>query len=191
MWPCRKTYQEDLLGEFYRMRRLYTKNNSKKLSYLLRHDHSYAFEIGGWRELTELCLLHSFTVEEVVDIVSNDDKGRFEFNPDKTKVRALYGHSVDVDLLLHKQEPPLHLLHGTALKYIESIRNNGLKSKARQYVHLTEDRDLALRTGSRHGLAVLLVIDAKSMFNDGYSFYCSKNGTWLTSEVPLQYIDFG
>lgn len=165
-------------------------NKSKQLAYLLRHDHNYDFEIGGWRELTELCQRHSFTTEEIVNIVSNDNKGRFEFNSDKTKVRALYGHSVEVDLLLHKQEPPLHLYHGTALKYIDSIRHNGIKSQARQYVHLTEDRDLAIKTGSRHGLAILLVINSNSMFDDGYDFYKTNNGTWLTLEVPLQYIVF-
>ena len=66
-------------------------NKSKQLAYLLRHDRNYDFEIGGWRELTDLCLRHSFTKEDIVDIVSTASKGRFEFNPDKTKVRALYG----------------------------------------------------------------------------------------------------
>ena len=165
-------------------------NKSKQLAFLLRHDRNYDFEIGGWRELTDLCLRHSFTTEDVVDIVSNDGKGRFEFNSDKTKVRALYGHSVEVDLLLCKQEPPLRLLHGTALKYIDSIRNYGLKSKSRQYVHLTEDKYLAIMIGSRHGQAVLLEINSLAMFNDGYNFYHTNNGTWLTAEVPVKYIIF-
>lgn len=165
-------------------------NKSKRFAYLLRHDRNYDFEIGGWRELTDLCLRHSFTTDDVVDIVSNDDKCRFEFNSDKTKVRALYGHSVEVDLLLRRQEPPLRLLHGTALKYVDSIRDYGLKSKSRQYVHLTEDKELAIKTGSRHGMAVLLVINSLAMFNDGYNFYHTNNGTWLTAEVPVQYILF-
>lgn len=163
---------------------------SKQLAYLLRHDKNYDFEIGGWRELTDLCQLHSFTTEEIFDIVSNDTKGRFEFDFEKTKVRALYGHSVEVDLLLHKQEPPSILLHGTALKYIESIRDNGLKSQSRLYVHLTEDKELALKTGSRHGRAVLLVIDSHAMYNDGYVFYKVSDGTWLTKNIPFKYIQF-
>lgn len=126
---------------------------------------------GGWRQLSNLCQLYAFSVEEITDIVSRDDKGRFELCSDKIKVRALYGHSIEVDLSLQKQKPPLRLLHGTALKYIESIQQNGLKSKARQYVHLTVDRDIAIRTGSRHGQAVLLEIDSQSMFNNGYDFF--------------------
>lgn len=165
-------------------------SKSKKLAYLLRHDHNYDFEDGGWRELIDLYHNHSFSLEDITEIVSNDNNGRFEFNSDKTKVRALYGHSVEVDLLLHKQEPPSLLLHGTALKYIESIRNNGLKSKARQYVHLTEDKELAIKTGSRHGQSVLLVIDSQSMYYDGYVFYKVSDGTWLTKNIPFKYIQF-
>lgn len=163
-------------------------DKSKRLAYLLRHDHNCDFEIGGWRRLTDLCQLHSFTTEEIIDIVSNDNKGRFEFNSDKTKVRALYGHSVEIDLLLQTQEPPIRLLHGTASKYIESIRNNGLNSKARQYVHLTEAKDLAIKTGSRHRKPVLLVIDSQAMSNDGYVFYKVSDGIWLTQYIPLKYI---
>lgn len=165
-------------------------NKSKQLAYLLRHDRNYDFEIGGWRGLSDLYHNHSFSLEDIIKIVSNDNKGRFEFNSDKSKVRALYGHSVEVDLLLRKQEPPLRLLHGTALKYIESIRKNGIKSQSRQYVHLTEDPDLAIKTGTRHGQAILLAIDSNSMFSDGYDFYKTNNGMWLTSEVPVQYIVF-
>lgn len=169
---------------------LMNKSKSKQLAYLLRHDKNYEFEAGGWRQLSDLYQNHSFSSEEIIDIVSGDDKGRFELRSDKAKVRALYGHSVKIDLLLPKQEPPLRLLHGTALKYIDSIRNYGLKSKSRQYVHLTEDKDLAIMTGSRHGQAVLLEIDSLAMFNDGYNFYHTNNGTWLTAEVPVQYIIF-
>ena len=165
------------------------KNKSKQLAYL-RHDSNYDFENGGWRELSDLYQNHSFSLDNIIDIVSNDKKGRFEFNCDKTKVRALYGHSVEVDLLFCKQEPPSLLLHGTALKYIESIRKNGLKSKSRQYVHLTEDMDSAIKIGSRHGQPVLLVIDAQAMSNDGYVFYRVSNGTWLTKNVPNRYLQF-
>lgn len=166
------------------------RTNKNLLAYLLRHDKNYNFEAGGWRTLADLCQRHSFTFEEIVDIVVNDDKGRFELNYDEMKVRALYGHSVEVDLLLRKQKPPKTLLHGTAVKYIESIRQNGLRPKSRRYVHMTEDIDIALKTGSRHGEAVLLKIDAQSMSDNGYVFYSTKNGTWLTNEVPIKYIKF-
>ena len=36
---------------------------SKKLSYLLRHDTSYAFDEHGWREVSDLVANHGFTME--------------------------------------------------------------------------------------------------------------------------------
>lgn len=165
-------------------------NESKRLAYKLRHDDEYQFEPGGWRSLSDLCDHHSFSRKEIIDIVANDDKGRYEINVDRTKVRALYGHSVKVELLLNNEEPPVRLMHGTAVKYIDSIRESGLKSKSRIYVHMTENRDAAIKTGSRHGQPVLLEINAQAMYNDGYEFYRISNGIWLTTEVPVEYLIF-
>ena len=163
---------------------------SRKLSYLLRQDNDYKLESGGWRLVSDLILRHSFTVTEIDEIVSTDSKGRFQLSEDKTKVRALYGHSVNIDLVLAPEEPPESLYHGTASKYLSSIKQSGLIAKARQYVHLTEDIDMAIKTGRRHGKSVLLKILTHKMDADGYVFYHLSNGVWLTDEVPLQYIDF-
>lgn len=161
---------------------------SKRLSYLLRHDNDYPYETGGWRQLSDLCQNHSFSLEEIIEIVSNDDKGRFELNLVKRKIRALYGHSVKIDLQLKREEPPIHLLHGTASKYIESILQNGLNPRSRQFVHLTDNRELAIKTGLRHGEPVLLMIDSQAMSNDGYVFFRVCDGFWLTKKIPVKYL---
>lgn len=72
--------------------------DSHNLSYLLRHDKTCKLETGGWRPVENLVCEHGFTYEQLCDIVANDSKGRFEFNDDKTKIRALYGHSVPVNM---------------------------------------------------------------------------------------------
>jgi RNA:NAD 2'-phosphotransferase (TPT1/KptA family) len=41
----------------------------KKLSYLLRHDKSYAFDEHGWREVGDLIANHDFTLDELREIV--------------------------------------------------------------------------------------------------------------------------
>lgn len=111
-------------------------SRSRKLAYLLRHDCEYIYETGGWRLVSDLVDNHSFSVEEIEQIVHNDTKGRFELNDDKSKVRAFYGHSVNVELSLSIDTPPEFLYHGTATKYISSIENLGLLPRSRQYVHL-------------------------------------------------------
>lgn len=164
-------------------------SRSRKLAYLLRHDCGYRYETGGWRLVSDLIDNHSFTSEEIEVIVSTDVKGRFELNEDKTKVRALYGHSVEIELMLHSQCPPEFLYHGTASKYLSSIKHSGLLPKARQYVHLTEDIEAAAMTGSRHGDPIVLKVLSHLMCSEGYVFHRLDNGVWLTKEVPIEYID--
>ena len=85
-------------------------------------------------------------------------------------------------------DPPEFLYHGTASKYIPSIRHSGLLPQLRRYVHLTEYMDTAVKTGLRHGEPVLLKVLSQAMGSDGYVFYRLDNGVWLTKEVPIRYI---
>ena len=48
----------------------------KKLSYLFRHDQSYAFDEHGWREVSDLVANHGFTMEELREIVATNNKQR-------------------------------------------------------------------------------------------------------------------
>ena len=171
------------------------KNSSNKtkdshdLSYLPRHDKIYAFETGGWRSVENLVREQGFTFEQLCNLVANDAKGRFEFNEDKTMIRALYGHSVQVDMGYSCCTPPEILYHGTSMNADVSILDNGLISRSRNYVHLTNDNDAALETGARHGAPVTIRIKALEMFNAGYEFYNPTKGIWLVREVPKNFID--
>ena len=73
-------------------------------------------------------------------------------------------------------------------KFIESIKQNGIQKRTRQHVHLSTDIEKAIAVGKRHGNPVVLKINAKQMFLDGYKFYLSENGVWLTDNVPYQYV---
>lgn len=101
-------------------------NKSRKLAYLLRYDKEYAFDEHGYREIDDLIKHHSFTITMLEAIVQENNKKRFEFNENKTKIRACQGHSVDVDVELKEATPPDVLYHGTTTKYLDSIRENGL-----------------------------------------------------------------
>lgn len=161
---------------------------SRHLAYLLRHE--LADAKGGWVKVNVLVNEYHFTKEELWDIVMNDDKGRYQFSEDGTSVRALYGHSIKVDLELQRANPPRILYHGTAEKYLDSIRREGLKPRKRNFVHLSETSDMAIQVGSRHGVPVILSIDTIAMQKDGYDFYEVGNGVWLTDAVEVKYIIF-
>ena len=122
-------------------------------------------------------------------IVSTDEKQRYAFNEDKSLIRANQGHSIPVDVELIPSTPPKKLWHGTAKKYVDSIDENGLLSQTRLYVHLSADYQTAVTVGRRHGEPVVYTIDSAQMYADGYIFYKSVNGVWLTKNVPAIYLE--
>lgn len=160
----------------------------KHLAFLLRHDTEYNFDRHGWREVRDLVRNQGYTKQELEYIVSNNDKQRFEFNEQHTKIRARQGHSIDVDVELQETIPPETLYHGTATKFLSSIYEKGILSESRQYVHLSPTKEIAEKVGSRHGTPYILSIDARKMSQDGIKFYLSRNGVWLTKYVDPKYI---
>lgn len=161
----------------------------KELSFLLRHDKDYQFDEHGYREVVDLIDNHDYSKELLEAIAITNDKQRYEFSEDKTKIRARQGHSIDVDVELKECTPPDILYHGTAIRFIDNIENEGIKKMSRQYVHLSKDKETAFNVGKRHGRPCVVVIDVKRMREDGIKFYLSNNDVWLTKFVDKKYID--
>ncbi|MDD6440690.1 MAG: RNA 2'-phosphotransferase [bacterium] len=168
---------------------------SRFISLILRHRPDtigISLDEHGWASVEEL--LAGISKTQYIDmvmlekIVTTDSKQRYSFNEDKTLIRANQGHSIDVDVELLKKQPPVILYHGTGEKYVASIDEQGLIPKSRLYVHLSGDEATATIVGSRHGRPVVYEVLASQMYNDGYEFFQSVNGVWLTKEVPVQYL---
>ncbi len=121
-------------------------------------------------------------------IVRENNKKRYSFNEDKTKIRANQGHSIHVDVEMKEMLPPDELYHGTAERFLESIRKKGILKMNRQYVHLSSDIETARTVGKRHGKPIVLVIDTRKMVEDGYHFWLSDNGVWQSEEIKWEYV---
>ena len=93
-----------------------------------------------------------------------------------------------MDVELEEKIPPDILYHGTGVKYTEAINKQGLIPKSRLYVHLSPNYDAAVKVGQRHGKPFVYQVDAGKMSADGYKFYLSVNGVWLTKRVPECYL---
>lgn len=172
------------------------KKTSKFLSYILRHHPELInlnLDENGWANVDELITKSTndsqgFTFEELDEIVETNDKKRFIFNGDKTRIRANQGHSIDINLALIPQQPPEFLYHGTAQSNIDSILEKGIEKRNRQHVHLSQDIETATKVGMRHGKPIILTINTEKMFDDGIEFYLSENNVWLTDFVDIKYI---
>jgi len=171
-------------------------DTSKFMSYVLRHQPQAIglhLDEQGWADVDELiktAVSHNKTIDRALieKVVATNDKKRFALSPDGTKIRANQGHSIQVDLGLTAVNPPPHLFHGTAMKFMESITKQGLKPRRRHHVHLSADYETAIKVGSRHGTPVVLQIDTARMVADGVEFYLSANGVWLTDAVAPKYL---
>ena len=171
------------------------KDTSKFISLILRHKPEtigISLDEHGWAKVDELingiAKTQKFDMEMLEEIVRSDEKKRYSFNDDKTLIRANQGHSICVDVELEEKVPPDILFHGTGEKYVASINEQGIISKSRLYVHLSGNYDTAIKVGKRHGKPVVYRVLAKEMYKDGYKFFLSVNGVWLTKYVPIKYM---
>lgn len=173
------------------------RNTSKFISLILRHKPEtigISLDEHGWADVQELIDginasgSHRLDIDLLEEIVRTDEKQRYSFNDDHTRIRANQGHSIPVDVELEEKTPPDMLYHGTGEKYVASIDEQGLIPKSRLYVHLSADIPTARKVGSRHGKPVIYSIDCARMTVDGYRFYLSANNVWLTKTVPTKYL---
>ena len=172
-------------------------NISKYMSLILRHKPDVIgieLDEHGWANVNDLISgiekdNHGFNFELLEEIVRSDSKQRYSFNDDKSLIRANQGHSVNVDVELKEKEPPEYLYHGTGEKYVKFINQDGLIPKSRLYVHLSKDIKTAEYVGKRHGKEIIYRINSGRMYRNGYKFYLSENGIWLTKEASVKYLE--
>ncbi|MFO0945421.1 MAG: RNA 2'-phosphotransferase [Planctomycetota bacterium] len=131
---------------------------SKFLSKVLRHDPGrigLSLDAQGWVDVDALLAAcersgRSISREWLTTVVESNDKQRFRFNDDGTRIRAVQGHSTTVNLGYSPLRPPDILYHGTIQAHLESIQANGLLKQSRHHVHLSLDVATARKVGARH-----------------------------------------
>lgn len=176
------------------------------LSFVLRHEPQQVAEvvnkipqdvidIEGFMDIEDIFVAYRLesglqgTMEDLKAIVKSSSKDRYGFSTNETHIRAKQGHSTPLVDLNHKEaEPPPTLYHGTATKSVPLIQKGGLKKMSRHHVHLSDNLETASQVGNRHGKLVILEIDTVQMIADGFKFYISDNGVWLTDNVPSKYL---
>jgi len=169
---------------------------SKFLSLVLRHKPEQiglTLDSEGWADVEEL-IQKALEAGVILDrpslreVVQHAEKKRFSFSEEGKKIRAIYGHSIPISLGDEYAEPPELLYHGTTARFLPSIEKEGLGPGTRQYVHLVEDKRTAVEVGRRYGEPVVLVVKAQEMHENGFEFFKTESGIWLTKSVPVEYI---
>ncbi|UVL28033.1 RNA 2'-phosphotransferase [Pseudomonas donghuensis] len=170
---------------------------SKFLSYVLRHEPQaigLQLDSEGWADIDFLIAGaakdgRTLDTALIQAVVSSSDKKRFSISDDGQRIRAVQGHSTSNVSLQHiEKEPPEFLYHGTATRFRESIRQQGLIAGSHHHVHLSQDRSTAIAVGQRYGKPVVLKIEALRMYQQGFKLFQAENGVWLTSHVPEKFL---
>lgn len=170
---------------------------SKEIAYALRHapwEYELEMDKEGWVLIDQLLdALHKN--KRWKDICKNDlevmleksEKKRYEISDNK--IKAYYGHSIPMKILREERKPPDILYHGTARRFLDSIKEKGLLPKGRQYVHLSQDTETAFIVGARHDVKpCILEINARKAWENGIKFYYGNEKVWLADEIPSRYI---
>lgn len=165
---------------------------SRWLAWALRHDPDQAgidVDAQGWADLDDVVRAagrrHADADEAAVRrVVEADPKDRYEI--DDGRIRATYGHSIDVDLgPAPPAEVPDVLYHGTDPTKVDRILEEGLRPMDRNEVHLSATVDQARQVGRRHcDEPVVLEIDAVTLVRAGYEVHRRGEGVWTVERVP-------
>jgi putative RNA 2'-phosphotransferase len=166
---------------------------SKYASYLLRHNpRDLGMDGEGFVQLKSLLSkirsrYPTVDAKLLIKMIHSGDKKRFDMAGDK--VRALYGHTIDVRLRLKEDEEVKVLYHGTTPEAAHQILRSGLSMMRRRWVHLSPTKEVALEVGRRRtNVPVVLSIDAREARNGGIRFYRSTDIVYLCRHVPAKYI---
>jgi putative RNA 2'-phosphotransferase len=170
---------------------------SKFLSFVLRHDPQaigLTLDSEGWADIAVLIAgahQHGRKLDDALirAVVDSNDKKRFALSDDGLRIRAVQGHSTDAVVISYvEQRPPQLLYHGTATRFLDSIRAQGLKPGSRHHVHLAADKETAIAVGKRYGQPVVLIVEAQRLQEEGGKFFQAENGVWLTEAVPPAFL---
>jgi len=166
---------------------------SKYMSYLLRHNpEDLEMDMEGFVQLNKLlskvkARYPMVDRELLMNVVHGGDKKRFEIMGDR--IRALYGHTIEVKMGLREDRQVMILYHGTTPHALNRIMETGLKPMRRRWVHLSPTKEIALEVGKRRTRTpVVLAVDAFKARNNGIKFYKTTDQVYLCQYVPAKYI---
>lgn len=123
----------------------------------------------------------------ILAIIQTDPKGRYQFQDGK--IRATYGHSVDLDLDLPTDGIPATLYYPTTEEECGILLEMGLKPSDRKWVHLSGSVESAYEAGKvRTNLPVILRVNAAKAVSEGVVIMKAGKTVYLTKEVGSEYI---
>ena len=166
------------------------------LTGILRHfpdRYQLTMEPQGWVSIPQIVraisqrhpAYHWLRAQHLVAIAETDAKGRYEVREDK--IRATYGHTLEVDLDLPTENIPSHLYYPVTEEEAAIVLEVGLRPSDRKKVHLSKTADDARAAGSvRTPEPIILEVDAKRAREGGLVIMKAGKTVYLVDQIPAE-----
>jgi putative RNA 2'-phosphotransferase len=123
--------------------------------------------------------------QHVEAMFDTDEKGRYERKD--SKVRARYGHSIELDLDYPKADYDT-LFYGTSEEEADRILEVGLKPVNQHYVHLSKTIEEAVKVACiRTEYPVIISVDARKAMENGVKVI-DAGPVCLSRSIPPEYL---
>jgi len=149
----------------------------------------------GWADIEGLVAairaqrvtLHWLKPHHLGAIVETDPKGRYQI--DNARIRATYGHTIDVDLEHPTDDIPDKLFYPTTADEVELLFETGLHPTDRKFVHLSLTYEQAMEAGShRDPSPIIIEIDAASAMTEGITISQAGKTVFITNGIPPKFM---
>ena len=165
------------------------------MAFALRHDPAQfdlQLDDEGWSNFEDLIIAIRFERVEwayIDESIVNEiiaDMDRFEVRDGR--IRAVYGHSVELTRPPAISTPPTVLYHGTSADNVPSILREGVLRMRRQFAHLSSDYDWVVRFLDDKPAWTIFAIDTFPALEAGILFRRANQHVWLTDALPANFL---
>lgn len=165
---------------------------SKYMSKLLRHEpEDLVLDKDGYVLIVDILKKLDISLNELLIIVEFNDKKRFTIENDK--IRAAQGHNSGLDISIKMKkvtDTNIVLYHGTSSEnYKKIISSKYILPMDRQYVNLTDDIEVAKKTGLRKAKnknnLIILKIDVAKLLKNNIELLLSDNNVYQVVKIPI------
>lgn len=153
---------------------------SKAMAYLLRHNgpsNGVPIDKTGFASMDDVAFSLGVDASHLLAVAEHLGEPRFEVQDGR--IRALYGHSLNVAIDTGvKVGSPTSLYHGSNWSALDAIVKDGLSPMQRRMVHLTNIAEEAMAVGGRKGAPIILAVV------QGLDEEPVAEGIWVAARVP-------
>lgn len=166
------------------------------MAFALRHDPGHfdlQLDDEGWTSFEDLVIAIRFerhewdALDESIVRAVISDMDRFEIR--EGRIRAVYGHSIELARPPAIETPPACLYHGTSADNVPSILQQGILRMRRRFVHLSSDYDWVVRFLDDKPAWTIFAIETRAAMVAGCRFRMANHHVWLTDAIPSQILD--